>query len=272
MTELQPIQRLSRDLRTAAKTLSTQEARYLVDSYYTIQDYRIQSANQIRAMGESEEPCSVIQWQFDQMAALENQIKAALDKWSNEQPLGRWARSIPGIGPVLAAGLLAHINIDGRNSVGQLWAFAGLDPTRTWGKGEKRPHNARLKVLCWKIGESFVKVSSNDADIYGKVYQQRKQYEAEKNERSEYAEQAAAMLTKKRFGDDTKAKAFYQAGKLPPGHIHARAKRYAVKLFLAHYFEVAYRLQYGTEPPMPYPIAVLGHKDYIPAPNLEAVS
>ena len=31
-----------------------------------------------------------------------------------------------------------------------------------------------LKELCWKIGESFVKVKGNPADIYGKIYEERK--------------------------------------------------------------------------------------------------
>ena len=144
-------------------------------------------------------------------------------------------------------------------TVGHIWGFAGLDPTVTWGKGEKRPWNASLKTLCWKIGESFVKVSGNPKAFYGTVYKQRKELETARNERGEYADQAKAMLERKRFGKDTQARAHYEAGRLPPAHIHARAKRYAVKLFLAHYFEVGYTLATGHAPPMPYPIAIQGH-------------
>ena len=39
--DLTPITRLSRDLRTAAATLTDREARYLVDAYYLIQNNRI---------------------------------------------------------------------------------------------------------------------------------------------------------------------------------------------------------------------------------------
>ena len=59
----------------------------------------------------------------------------------------------------------------------------------------------------------------------------------------------------KKIGKDTDAIKSYRVGKLPPAHIHARAKRYAVKLFLAHFHETGYRLHYGTEPPAPYPIS-----------------
>ena len=46
-----------------------------------------------------------------------------------------------------------------------------------------------------------------------------------------------------------------------------RAKRYAVKLFLSHWFEEAYRTHYGTEPPKPYPIARLGHAHQVGGPT-----
>jgi hypothetical protein len=45
-----------------------------------------------------------------------------------------------------------------------------------------------------------------------------------------------------------------------------------VKMFLAHWWAVAYRARFGTEPPMPWivdPMAgggELGHSHYIPAP------
>ena len=56
-------------------------------------------------------------------------------------------------------------------------------------------------------------------------------------------------------------------GKLPDGRLHLRAQRYAVKLFLAHWHEVAYRNRYDKAPPLPYPIAHLGHAHVIAAPQ-----
>ena len=51
----------------------------------------------------------------------------------------------------------------------------------------------------------------------------------------------------------------YKAGKLPDGHIHSRCKRYAVKQFIADWWAEAYRDHFKKEPPLPYPIAILGH-------------
>lgn len=267
MLELESIKKISRDIRKASSTLSKGEVRFLVDAYYMIQDWRITAGNQARQLKETGEPHEVILWLFDQAQLMEGQVKIALDYFSQSTEIGRWSRSIVGIGPVIAAGLEAHIDIEKAPTVGHIWRFAGLDPTTEWKKGEKRPWNATLKVLCWKIGESFVKVSSNENDIYGKFYMQRKALEQGKNERGKYADQAAAKLEKFRIGKSTDAYKAYSEGKLPPGHIHARAKRWAVKLFLAHWHQAAYKFHYGKEAPLPYPIEILEHQHYLPRPG-----
>jgi hypothetical protein len=265
---IEVIARLSKDLKKAATELTASEARYLVDAYYTIQEYRIAAAAQVREAKKGGEPNSVLQWLFDNQKSIENQIKRALDTYTDSQPIGVWAKSICGIGPVIAAGLMAHIDIEKAPTAGHIWSFAGLDPTVEWGKGEKRPWNARLKVLCWKIGESFVKVSGNDRDVYGKLYLERKQQELAANDAGKFADQAKSKLEKCNIGKETDAYKCYIQGKLPPGHIHARAKRYAVKLFLAHYHEMAYRYRYNTNPPNPYPIAILNHAHKIDPPEV----
>ncbi len=187
LTRQQPPQvdelaRLTKDIKEATRTLERREARYLVDTYYQLQDYRISSSNQIRSMGKDGEPHLTLDFFSSQMATLERQVRSVLDTWTNTDQLGVWAKSITGIGPVIAAGMLAHIDIEKAPTVGHIWRYAGLDPTQTWNKGEKRPWNASLKVICWKAGESFVKVSNNEKDIYGHFYAQRKDFEIERND------------------------------------------------------------------------------------------
>lgn len=264
---IEPIVRITKDIREATRVMSAAEARYLVDTYYQVQDFRKASANQIRSMSESEEPNTFLQWTADTMEHIENQIKSGLNRYTDQHTIGIWAKSITGIGPVLSAGLMAHIDIERAPTVGHIWRFAGQDPTVVWGKGEKRPWNADLKVLCWKIGESFVKVSNNDKDIYGKVYATRKLQEQERNELGLFKDQAERKLETTRIGKDTEAFKWYSQGMLPPAHIQSRAKRYAVKLFLAHWHHVAYEDHYGTQPPKPYVIEHGGHVHYIAPPN-----
>jgi hypothetical protein len=210
----------------------------------------------------------VIGWFVEQSETLEGQIKRVLDAWSDKSRLGRWAKSIVGIGPVIASGLMAHIDIREAPVVGHIWRFAGLDQTVECKPKTKRPWNAELKTLCWKIGESFVKVSTNEHDIYGKIWLARKELEAGRNDAGQFAEQAKAILEKKTYGKTTDAYKAYITGKLPPAHIHARAKRYAVKLFLAHFHHVAYEIWSGGQPPpKPYVIEHLGHTHFLGPPN-----
>ena len=303
-SELNPVELLSRDLKKATVTLSPREVRYLVDGYYQIQEYRKAAASQVRVMEKEEtrEPHEVLSWFFAQTQTLENQIKRALDAWSASKPLGQWARSVLGIGPVISAGLMAHIDVEKAPTVGHIWSFAGLDPRAEWKKGEKRPWNASLKLLCWKVGESFVKVSGKEKSLYGRLFVERKAYEWKENDAGKYADQARAKLKKFNIGTSTEAYVWYsgqltpgaaqqirevpEAGRqkllrelaqepyrgsvvplgtpmLPPAHIHARARRWVVKLFLAHYHAQAYRLRYDREPPNPYPIEHMGHVHWI---------
>ena len=253
--------------RIAAQNMTQKEARYLVDTYYQVQEFRKATANQVKSLCKNDEPNALLTILEDNFLILEREIKKALGDYAQNSPVGRWAMSIIGIGPVIAAGLLAHIDIEKAPTAGHIFSFAGLNPNTKWEKGQKRPWNAGLKVLCWKIGQSFVKVHNNPNDIYGKIYKERKDLEIAKNEEKAYVEQAVEKLKKFKIGKDTTAYEYYSKGQLPPGHIDQRAQRYATKLFLAHWHEVAYREKYGKEPPLPYPIAFLDHAHKINVPQ-----
>ena len=270
---LNPIERLSRDLRTAATTLSDDEARYLVDAYYQMQEQRIRAAHQERTLNESGEPHDVIAWLRNQSDILEKQIQGALNRYTGAHDCGVWMRAVKGIGPVISAGMLAHIDITKAPTVGHIWSFAGLDPRVQWEKGQKRPWNAQLKRLCWIAGESFVKVSGGDnPGHYGLIYRARKEDEIAKNDALAFREQAETILATKKIGKSTDAFAFYSAGKLPPAHIHARSKRYAVKRFLSDLHCVWHFIHYGKLPPAPWVVEHGGHAHIVPPPHADVVS
>jgi hypothetical protein len=142
-------------------------------------------------------------------------------------------------------------------------------------------------------------VQNNPKDIYGKLYKQRKVQEITKNIAGDFSEQAVAKLEKFKIGKETDAYKWYagcltsesaesillgdKVGKLkdlikeagtgtpmlPPAHINERSKRYAVKLFLAHYHEIAFEYEFGIKPPNPYAISILGHAHKLEVPNYE---
>ncbi len=327
LKERPSVTRLTKDLKEAAKTISAQEARYLVDAYYIFQEDRKRYDNQVRSMVDTQEPSSVISWLSDNSHTMENQIKRALDAYTDNHPAGQWMKSVHGIGPVITAGLLAHIDITIPQTAGAIWRYAGLDPTNSWlgkeksqdlvdkyqdntkdfdelvtvcaaaanrnidstvklvnaliAEGEvkgdaakrrilvkvlsRRPWNADLRTLCWKAGQCFMKFSNDDACFYGKHYRDKKAYYIVQNEAGAYKD--IALQRAKEVGKSTEAYKSYSIGKLPAGHIDARARRHAVKLFLAHLFEVWYEIHHGKPAPLPYPIAILKHAHQIPVPR-----
>ena len=293
---VQAARRLMRDA-IDARASGDDELRYVVKTYYTIQDWRIRSMNQLRAAGEAGKPRQTVSWLAGQTELLERLIKVAISDIMNHNIAGQWLMSIKGIGPVLAAGLVSHIDITKAKTAGSIWRYAGLDPTITWSKGERRPYNADLKTLCYKVGESFVKVSGReDPPIYSVLYRRRKKEEWIRNMAGEYADQA--LEASNRVGKNTDAYKWYSGSyvtddrswewadsddssvpplvsaqhgtpMLPPAHIHARARRYAVKLLLSHLHSVLWWLEYGTPPPKPYILTQENHTHVIVPPNLD---
>ena len=263
------VERMKKDIRAAAVTLSDKEARYLVDAYYQMQTDRIRANHRVRAMGEALEPHSIIAWLADQSGILEQQLKGALDRYSMTTEVGVWMRSIRGVGPVITAGYMANLDITRAPTVGHFWAVCGVDPSRDKRvRGEKHCFSPSLKRLTYILGESFKRTPKDADGYYRSIYEGRKAYEIEKNERGDYADQAKTSLENKKYDKDTTARKYYMEGKLPPGRIDLRSARYAAKLFLAHLHEVWWKHENPDEAyPNPYPIAFLGHAHKIDPPH-----
>ena len=350
-SQWQLLSRLDSDLRSAAENLGPEEARFLVDMYYQMQNVRIRFRNQQRQTEKHSEPNRVITWGLVNIRRAEDDIKRALGSFAESYSVGRWCMSNFGIGPVITAGLMAHLDIRNTFTVGKWWRFAGLDPSRDWhGKEEAkqmlaqispgsqlkkftlekarelsalcnvnpvrlqqvwtdgfakskkygalekylaaRPWNAELKSLCaFKMGECFVKFQNNEACDYGHLFQARKALEIERNMQGNFSDQAAKILSKEKRRDDAYATKWMkgcftaehmaevltleQAKRLPylnkkagkpgsgvsmlaPAHIHARARRYAVKIFMSHLHHVMYVDYYGEDPPKPF---IIEHSD-----------
>lgn len=251
-----------KDIREAASTLSDSEARYLVDFYYMIQGNRVRCGNQIRSM--QNEPNMLLGVFNNQYANIEATIKKALEDYVKTKPIGRWLLSNYGIGPVISAGLIANIKIERAPTAGHIWSFVGYNPNMVWEKSQKRPYHAGLKKLCWHIGQSFMKFSRREECFYGHLYLERKAYEIQRNEAGELAGYAKHMLTTLNYKKDTVTKTVLESGKLSDGQIDARARRWAVKIFLSHMQQIWWKMQFGEDPPKPFAISILGHAHMIP--------
>jgi len=270
-TEHRKFLRLLRiDLRNAATELKSSEVKYLVDTYYQLQEFRKASANQASHI---EEPNLLFSWVSDELFAVEKEIKRAMFQYAGSTAIGAWTLAIKGLGGgVLAAGLLAYIDPDrvtktSFNTAGKIWQYAGYNPAQKKVKGTKINWNPRLKLLGWKIGECLIKQCNRDGSFYGPLYKKRKEYEQARSDNGDLAEDAARILVEKKWDKTTDAYKAYAQGKFPPAHIHAKARRWLVKLFLSHWQEIAYWVQVGERAPQPYALAMLNHADYISPPD-----
>jgi len=179
---------LNKDVRNMEVDLDRRSARELVSLYYDLQKARVAYNNQVRDLVKAGSPHDLLSYYSQIIEMLEKSLVAPLDHFGDQFAVGRWAKSQYAIGPVITAGLVAHIDIAKAPTAGAIWRFAGLDPTIKWEKNQKRPYNAQLKTLTWKIGQSFMKFSNKDQCFYGHLYKQDKARRIEKNENGDYAE------------------------------------------------------------------------------------
>lgn len=129
---LTPLDLLNQDLEAAAALLTPAEVRYYCHRYYVIQDQRKRAASQIRETLKVSEPNRLLLFDLQQSQLHEKQIKITMLHNARSKMAGRWLLSIFGIGPVIAAGLLAHIDIAKAPNVGHIYNFAGLNSHINW--------------------------------------------------------------------------------------------------------------------------------------------
>jgi hypothetical protein len=127
-------------------------------------------------------------------------------------------------------------------TVTALWAFAGValngdGQIQRRRKGEQSNWSSTMKVLVWKIGESFVRCGGE----YRKEYDR---YKARQHEIHPEPETIQGPRGPRKIFTD--------------GHLHNRSKRYVAKLFLSHLWSFWRELK-GLPVRLPYAIEYLQH-------------
>ena len=243
-----------------------QEVRLIVDTYYQLQKVRVATGNQESAIARGVDAPShespVIAQTKAGLEAVEKEIVKYLDYWRESQPTYPWMRRVYGIGPVLSAGLMAYVDLRKANHPSAIWKYAGLVPFARRERGKKSEWNAQLKLLCYKIGDCFVKFSGRSECFGGSLYRKKKAFYVSKNEAGGFAETCKREIDSGRFSKGTDAYRSYLAGRLPDGRVDLMARRYAVKLFLSAYWQVG-RQALGLPTHNPWVEEHGGHADII---------
>lgn len=253
--------------------MQEKEIRLIIDSFYSIQHLRIEIGNRMKMLVRDypEEVTEEKAGELHEMISgnlirTEKEIEKRVRVFIKPLPLYQlWLKPhVKGIAELLGGALIAAIEDIGKfDTVSKLWIYCGigLKPAldkegnplldgdgnilyeiQRKKKGEKINYSPFLKTLCWKIGESFVKTGTRG--FYGDMYKKYKERETRK--------QARAGVQIVAEGDAQKLR---KEGKKAIGkaHIHNRARRKAVKLFLSHLWEVWREIE-GLPTRVPYVI------------------
>lgn len=210
------------------------DLRWQVDLYYQVQKIRVGLGNRVSAIErgvDSGDPKILQRW-HDVFLNLEEQIEKEMARRAELHPTYKWLRSIKGIGPTLAAKLIALVGPDEamarRDTVSKLWAFSGLAPGQKLVKGQKSTYNRRLKSLMYVIGTSILKARG----AASKYYYTAKEYYQEKHP------------------------------EWTPAHVHNAAMRKMSKIILACLWQV-WRESMGLPVRDLYVVEKLGHENVI---------
>lgn len=141
-----PFERLKSDIKEAAKLLDRDKARFFLDTYYNMQNERIKWSAQAREARKKQTPNAFIELMENNFKAMEYDIKVGLTAYAQAHEAGRWAMSIHGVGGIIAAGLLAYIDIHRAEKPSQVIQYAGLNPNLKWLGKEKAREYVNKKI------------------------------------------------------------------------------------------------------------------------------
>lgn len=186
------------------------------------------------------------------------------DVWNN------WLKKVKGIDLLLAAEVLGGFEWALKpeetlathfQKVSQMWSFAGLAPINGKAmkliKGSKILFCKELKsILVGRLGISFLR-QLPDKSGYRQLYDEFKQKEERKLKAQNVKIVPSSMLPKNIYG-----KHYEPDGIISQAHVHRRAIRKMIKVFVAHLFEELRKAE-GLEAGKPYVIEKMGHPHYI---------
>jgi hypothetical protein len=185
------------------------------------------------------------------LKTLERKQEKAISTEISVNPL--WVEhfsKVAGFGPLLMANLYSFLgDCEQADTPSQVWRYAGLAVID--GKAERRTRgeqchfNPKLKTLCWKIGDCFIKQGKG----YRALYDQFKK---------EYQKEHPKPVVNPTYTET--GKGFKK--KYTKMHIHLMAMRKTLKVFLCHYWVVSRKMK-GLPTRELYVQEKLGHTSII---------
>lgn len=191
------------------------------------------------------------------LAALEEWIDGEVASKLVAHPAFPWFNRVKGVGFENIGKVVGLIDITKASYVSSLWKYAGFSvedgkaPKQK--KGEVREFNLQLRSMCWRLGTSLMRAKGKYYDFY----QEKKVADIAKIQ-----QRGITILPQEELDRLKKKKNFDPTVYMSEGHVHGRALRKAIKLFLSHLW-VVWREAEGLTIAKPYAHAELGHQHYI---------
>jgi len=207
---------------------------------------------------------------------LENGYKKQMQIYVTSEPIyTTFLKDIKGISTILAGNLIKEYKYcENSPHASSLWKMSGLHVVDGHApkpeKGVKLEFNPKLRTLCWKIGDSFIKQRT---PVYREIYDNEKarQLSLMENLKCETCgsrpDEHTFDKTKKTYLCPKPNTGIYKYSKSPTppmrlGHADSRARRKMVKIFVSHYWLKARTIK-GLPISLPYAIEKLGHTHII---------
>lgn len=149
------------------------DLKLLVRLFYEAQDQRKAAANRVRAYEALHIPVPYAEKALDDAKEYEEHLAKHVKAMLKVNPFyNAWLKKVNGIGPLLAASLMAEVGSPQRfDTVTAFWNYCGQKVgedgnavRRT--KGEKSNWNPKLKMTAWKIAGQFVKGNGLGRALY----------------------------------------------------------------------------------------------------------
>lgn len=160
--DLDGLASLSKETKKSAAFVTDNQIRLIIDNFYQTQRYRMNVANQIRAVDQNFDEVQdgetpAISWLLSDIQNRENQIKKMISEYVKTVPVCQWAMAVKGIGPIFAANLWSYIDMNKCFHANQWISYAGLnDNNAPWLGKEKATEivNAVYKDLGMKASDA----------------------------------------------------------------------------------------------------------------------
>jgi len=157
------LRRASKGIKEKAADMTRPEARALVSYYFKAVGLRESTKGRLRALEarnkaiseDFEEEHPMLNYVRLESSRLIDQVRQAIDIYSDANIPSRWARSFkgtPNIGPLVGAGLNAFIDPEKGTTASQVWRYAGFDPSCKWWWNEAEVQTV-LKSAKLQFGE-----------------------------------------------------------------------------------------------------------------------